>query len=81
MKVYLFIALIAALAVASFAQETAPDSLASDSLAPKGILFNGVVLDSSFAEGEKLYVLYRDDRFCVVEKNDEVMDVLNQKGQ
>ena len=56
MKVYLFIALIAALAVASFAQETAPDSLASDSLAPKGILFNGVVLDSSFAEGEKLNV-------------------------
>ena len=56
LKVYLFIALIAALAVASFAQETAPDSLASDSLAPKGILFNGVVLDSSFAEGEKLNV-------------------------
>ena len=56
MKVYLFIALIAALAVASFAQETAPDSLASDSLAPKGILFNGVVQDSSFAEGEKLNV-------------------------
>ena len=56
LKVYLFIALIAALAVASFAQETAPDSLASDSLAPKGILFNGVVQDSSFAEGEKLNV-------------------------
>ena len=56
MKVYLFIALIAALAVASFAQETAPDSLASDSLAPKGILFNGVVLDSSFAADEKLNV-------------------------
>ena len=56
LKVYLFIALIAALAVASFAQETAPDSLASDSLAPKGIVFNGVVLDSSFAEGEKLNV-------------------------
>lgn len=56
LKVYLFIALIAALAVASFAQETAPDSLASDSLAPKGILFNGVVLDSSFADGEKLNV-------------------------
>ncbi|MBR6318111.1 MAG: Plug domain-containing protein, partial [Fibrobacter sp.] len=56
LKVYLFIALIAALAVASFAQETAPDSLASDSLAPKGIIFNGVVLDSSFAEGEKLNV-------------------------
>ncbi|MDY6386619.1 MAG: TonB-dependent receptor plug domain-containing protein [Fibrobacter sp.] len=56
LKVYLFIALIAALAVASFAQETAPDSLALDTLAPKGILFNGVVLDSSFAEGEKLNV-------------------------
>ena len=56
LKVYLFIALIAALAVASFAQETAPDSLASDSLAPKGILFNGVVLDSSFAADEKLNV-------------------------
>ena len=56
LKVYLFIALIAALAVATFAQETAPDSLASDSLAPKGILFNGVVQDSSFAEGEKLNV-------------------------
>ena len=56
LKVYLFIALIAALAVASFAQETAPDSLASDSLAPKGIVFNGVVLDSSFAADEKLNV-------------------------
>ena len=56
MKVYLFIALIAALAVASFAQETAPDSLASDSLAPKGIVFNGIVLDSSFAADEKLNV-------------------------
>ena len=56
LKVYLFIALIAALAVASFAQETAPDSLASDSLAPKGIVFNGIVLDSSFAADEKLNV-------------------------
>ena len=56
LKVYLFIALIAALAVASFAQETAPDSLALDTLAPKGILFNGVVLDSSFAADEKLNV-------------------------
>ncbi|WP_405334784.1 TonB-dependent receptor plug domain-containing protein [Fibrobacter sp.] len=56
LKVYLFIALIAALAVASFAQETAPDSLALDTLAPKGIVFNGVVLDSSFAADEKLNV-------------------------
>lgn len=56
LKVYLFIALIAALAVASFARETAPDSLALDTLAPKGILFNGVVLDSSFAADEKLNV-------------------------
>ena len=43
-------------AIAAMAQETASDSLASDSLAPKGILFNGVVLDSSFAADEKLNV-------------------------
>ena len=43
-------------AIAAMAQETPPDSLALDSLAPKGIVFNGVVLDSSFAADEKLNV-------------------------
>lgn len=38
------------------AQETASDSFALDTLAPKGIVFNGVVLDSSFAADEKLNV-------------------------
>ncbi|MBR5091490.1 MAG: hypothetical protein IK093_18865 [Ruminiclostridium sp.] len=37
--------------------------------------------ETDIDEGEKVYVLYRDDRFCVVEKNDEVMDVLNEKEQ
>ena len=43
--------IVAAMAVAAMAQENAPDSLA-----PQGIVFNGVVQDSSFAEGEKLNV-------------------------
>ena len=43
-------------AIAAMAQETASDSLALDTLAPKGIVFNGVVLDSSFAADEKLNV-------------------------
>lgn len=43
--------IVAAMAVAAMAQENA-----SDSLAPQGIVFNGVVQDSSFAEGEKLNV-------------------------
>ena len=38
-------------AAAALAQETAPDTLA-----PKGIVFNGVVQDSSFAPSEKLNV-------------------------
>ena len=38
-------------AMAAMAQESAPDSLA-----PAGIVFNGVVQDSSFAAGEKLNV-------------------------
>lgn len=43
-------------AIAAMAQETASVSLALDTLAPKGIVFNGVVLDSSFAADEKLNV-------------------------
>ena len=38
-------------AIAAMSQETV-----SDSLAPKGIVFNGIVQDSSFAAGEKLNV-------------------------
>ena len=43
-------------AIAAMAQETASVSLALDTLAPKGIVFSGVVLDSSFAADEKLNV-------------------------
>ena len=43
--------LLAILSVAAVAQEPVPDSLA-----PQGIIFNGIVQDSSFAAGEKLNV-------------------------
>ena len=53
MKRYIeiFVLLLAMLNVAAMAQEPVPDSLA-----PQGITFNGIVQDSSFAEGEKLNV-------------------------
>ena len=47
----IFVLLLALLNVAAMAQEPVPDSLA-----PAGIIFNGVVQDSSFAPGEKLNV-------------------------
>ena len=53
MKRYIeiFALLLAMLSVAAVAQEPVPDSLA-----PQGIIFNGIVQDSSFAAGEKLNV-------------------------
>lgn len=47
----IFVLLLAMLNVAAMAQESVPDSLA-----PAGIVFNGIVQDSSFAAGEKLNV-------------------------
>ena len=35
--------------------------------------------ETDIAKGEKVYVLYRDAQFCVVEKQSEVMDILNEK--
>ena len=50
LKIYTYIIVLLA-TVAAMAQETAPDTLA-----PQGIVFNGVVRDTSFSEGEKLNV-------------------------
>ena len=55
MKVYISIILF--LATIAFAQEAgSPDAAAGDSAQVAGIVFNGVVQDSSFAAGEKLNV-------------------------
>lgn len=54
MKLRLAYLILLLLPVVNLAQNAANDSLAQ--VGPKGILFNGVVQDSSFAPGEKLYV-------------------------
>ncbi|MBP5606197.1 MAG: NfeD family protein [Ruminiclostridium sp.] len=35
--------------------------------------------ETSIEKGEKVYVLYRDGHFCVVEKQTELLDILNEK--
>lgn len=35
--------------------------------------------ETDIEKGEKVYILYRDEQFCVVEKQSEVLDVINEK--
>ena len=35
--------------------------------------------ETDIEEGEKVFILYRDEHFCVVEKQSEILDVINEK--
>ena len=35
--------------------------------------------ETDIEKGEKVYVLYREEQFCVVEKQSELLDVINEK--
>ena len=63
------------------------EDIAGDGYGKVSVVYNGrnyefeaiSEYETDIEKGEKVYVLYRDEQFCVVEKQSEILDVLNEK--